>query len=107
MLAIPETKQSPMSTIHLPGKHVETVATLLYLLNNFQPSSIYYISRTSHWCNFQPAVNEGQELLEMAKVKEITIHIFLRRNFTDRSNDGKKEEQFFIPKFHADYDEVD
>ena len=34
-------------------------------------------------------------------------HIFLRQNLTDRSNDGKKEEQFFIPKFHADYDEVD
>ena len=53
VLAIPETKQSPMSTIHLPGKHVETVATLLYLLNNFQPSSIYYISRTAHWNEYK------------------------------------------------------
>ena len=53
VLAIPETKQSPMSTIHLPGKHVETVATLLYLLNNFQPSSIYYISRTAHYTKFK------------------------------------------------------
>ena len=34
-------------------------------------------------------------------------HIFLRGNFTDRSSDGKKEEQFFIPKFHVDYNEVD
>ena len=34
-------------------------------------------------------------------------HIFLQGNFTDRSSDGKKEDQFFIPKFHVDYNEVD
>ena len=34
-------------------------------------------------------------------------HIFLQVNFTNRSNDSKKEEQFFIPKFHVDYNEID
>ena len=43
VLAIPDAKQSPISMIHLPGKHVETVATLFNLLKNFQPSSIYYV----------------------------------------------------------------
>ena len=50
--------------------------------------------------HFYTSANQGLKIL-------LTTHIFLRRNFTDRSNDGKKEEQFFIPKFHADYDEVD
>ena len=37
----------------------------------------------------------------------IPLHIFLQPNFTDRSNDGKKEEQFFIPNFLRDHNKVD
>ena len=48
VIAIPETKQSPISTIHLSWKHAETVTYLLYEANNFQPSSIYFILRTAH-----------------------------------------------------------
>ena len=48
VMAILETNQSPISTICLPCKHVETVASLLYEVNNFKLSSIYYILQTAH-----------------------------------------------------------
>ena len=47
-LAIPDTKQFPISTFHLPEKHVETIATLCYEVKNCQGLSINYIVRFSH-----------------------------------------------------------
>ena len=62
-------------------------------------------STLSYNLRFQsPTVRmEGENL----KNNQDTFHIFLQPNLTDRSSDGKKEEQFFIPKFHVDYNEVD
>ena len=40
-LAIPESRQYPISTFHLPEKHVETVAFLFYEAPDLQPSGIY------------------------------------------------------------------
>ena len=53
------------------------------------------------------AVRKGEERGEKGKLCSVTVHIFLEGNFTDHSSDSKKEEQFFIPKFHVDYNEVD
>ena len=41
-LVLSVTKQSPIFRIHLPGKHVETVANLLYEAKNLQPSAVFF-----------------------------------------------------------------
>ena len=49
-LAIPETRQDPISTFHLPEKHVETVATLCYVVKN-RPGFVYKLD-----CGILPLV---------------------------------------------------
>ena len=45
--------------------------------------------------------------LKGKKKGERVPHIFLGRNSTKQLHDGKKEGQFFIPKFHGDHNKVD